>query len=65
MGRTLDRRLRMWVTAYWGRYRLGLLSVILNFIIIIIGDGLMYSQASVMPGNAGDSTALVIERSEK
>jgi len=28
-------------------------------------DGLMYSQARVMPGNAGDSPACVIERSEK
>ena len=27
--------------------------------------GLMYSQASVMPGNTGDSTACVIRRSEK
>jgi len=30
MGSTLDRRLRVWVTAHWGRYRLGLLSVILD-----------------------------------
>jgi len=29
------------------------------------GGGLMYSQASVMPGNAGDSTACVIGGSEK
>jgi len=28
-------------------------------------DGLMYSQARVMPGNAGDSPARVIETSEK
>jgi len=30
VGGTQDRRLRLWVTADWGRYRLGLLSVVLD-----------------------------------
>merc|ERR1711862_888084 len=30
VGGTQDRRLRLWVTTDWGRYRLGLLSVVLD-----------------------------------
>jgi hypothetical protein len=57
VGSTSDRRLRIGETLCWGRYRLGLLSVTYQ------NGGLMYSQASVMPGNTGDSTACVIGRS--
>ncbi len=62
MGVTKDRRLRVRETLHWGRYRLGLLSVTFSF---HKDGGLMYSQASVMPGNAGDSATHVIEESEK
>ncbi len=62
MGVTTDRRLRVRETLRWGRYRLGLLSVTFSF---HQDGGLMYSQAIVMPVNAGDSAAHVIEKSEK
>ena len=59
---TKDRRLHAKETLRWGSYRLGLLSVTLSF---HWDGGLMYSQASVMPVNAGDSATHVIEKSEK
>ncbi len=51
-----------WTADLRSRYRLGLLSVTFSF---HQDGGLMYSQASVMPVNAGDSAAHVIEKSEK
>jgi hypothetical protein len=51
-----------WTADLRSRYRLGLLSVTFSF---RKDGGSMYSQASVMPVNAGDGAAHVIEKSEK
>ena len=64
MGGTLDRRLRSFKLAVgvaidWVSCRSS------TVLILSYYDGLMYSQASVIPGNAGGSTACVIKRSEK
>jgi hypothetical protein len=49
---------------HWGNSLLGSLSTG-SLVGHLQNGGLMYSQASVMPGNTGDSTACVIGRSEK
>ena len=62
-GRTLCRRLRLWETADWGRYRLGRSLVgrlKLASLQVASHDGFVYSQVSAMPSNAGGSTACVI-----
>ena len=59
-GRTLCRRLRLWETADWGRYRLGRSLVgrlKLASLQVASHDGFVYSQVSAMPGNARGSTA--------
>jgi hypothetical protein len=58
MGVTLDRRLRRQGNCLLGSLSTGSLIGHLTFTTEV--DGLMYSQASVTPGNAGFSTACVI-----
>ena len=62
-GRTLYRRLRLWETADWGRYRLGRSLVgrlKLASLQVASHDGFVYSQVSAMPGNARGSTACLL-----
>ena len=62
-GRKLCLRLRLWETADWGRFRLGgslVGRLKLASLQVASHDGFVYSQVSVMPSNAGGSTAYVV-----